>query len=141
METSFLILTRITNTAEAVEGDARTSPPGLRPRETTPAPWRMGAGATSSSPASPEPPSAGPEPRVRRGSRTGRFNNVADGKYLTNRTGHKLCADFNKGTRTEMTQGIWCQNMHGTQFISVSDVWGLTQLRSVRMPRCLNQDS
>ena len=110
VETSYLILTRITNTAEAVEGDARTSPPGLHPRETTPAPWRMGAGATSSSPASPDPPSAGPEPRVRRGSRTGRFNNVADGRYLTNRTGHKLCADFNKGTCTEVTQGIWCQH-------------------------------
>ena len=92
---------RITSTAEAVEGDASTSPPGLRPRETTPAPWRMAAAANSSPAASAEPPSAAQEPRVRKASRTGRF---------TNSTGHKLCADFNKGTCTEVTQGIWCQH-------------------------------
>ena len=109
VETAFLILTRITNTAEAVEGDATTSQPGPHPRETTPAPWRMASAANTASAASTEQPPAAPEWRTRKASRTGRFNNVADGKYLTNRTGYSLCADFNKGTCTDVTQGIWCQ--------------------------------
>lgn len=46
--------------------------------------------------------------RARKPSRTGRFNNVENGKYVANRTGYKLRAGFNEGSRAESVQGVWC---------------------------------
>lgn len=103
-EPAFLIVTKIANSAEILDGDAKTAQGGQGPREIAPGPARLsndGAGSSS-------------DHRTRKASRTGRFNNVENGKYVTNRTGYKICPGFNDGTCAESVQGVWCPHAWNT---------------------------
>ena len=87
-----LILTKVANVGEMLEGDARVDQqaPGAGPRETQPAPARLTDG----------PSSSGHHPR--NANRIGRFHRVEGGKYLSNWA-------YNAGQCSETSQGVWCQ--------------------------------
>ena len=99
-EPGMLILTKVANVGEMLEGDAgvQQQASGAGPREVQPAPSRL-ADASSSS---------GLHPR--NSNRTGRFHRVEGGKYLANRTGYRICEAYNTGQLTETSQGVWCQH-------------------------------
>ena len=101
----FLILTKIANSNEIIEGDAKTAAASGSPRETQPVPGRV---------VHELPDSSGRDKAPRRSSRTGRFNNVEDGKYTTNRTGYKICRDYNTVGCGATVQGIWCPHSWDT---------------------------
>ena len=46
--------------------------------------------------------------RPRNINRTGRYHEIAEGKYVLNRTGYKLCGAFQEGKCTETVHGTWC---------------------------------
>ena len=96
VDPSFLILTKIANKDEILQGDATTNSSKGGPRETAPNASRIAEQAQSSS------------MRPRNTSRTGRLNNVENGRYTTNRTGYKICAGYNDDKCTQASQGIWC---------------------------------
>lgn len=93
------ILTKVANVGETLEGDARIDQPtpGAGPREVQPPPSRLGESASSSA------------VHPRNANRTGRFHQVEGGKYLSNRTGYKICEAYNTGQCTDASQGVWCQ--------------------------------
>ena len=51
-----------------------------------------------------------PAIKPRNPNRTGRVHDVVEGAYRSNRTGYRLCAEFNQGNCTNMVQGSWCGN-------------------------------
>ena len=103
-EPGMLILTKVANVGEMVEGDGSVDrqAPGAGPRETQPAPNRLAE----------VPSGSGHHPR--NANRTGRFHRVEGGKYLSNRTGYKICESYNAGQCTETSQGVWCQHNRDT---------------------------
>ena len=46
--------------------------------------------------------------RPRNINRTGRYHEIAEGKYVLNRTGYKLCGAFQEGKCAETVHGTWC---------------------------------
>ena len=46
--------------------------------------------------------------RPRNTNRTGRYHEVAEGKYLKNRTGYGLCSGYQDGSCNDTVQGGWC---------------------------------
>ena len=100
IEPGMLILTKVANVGEMLEGDARvqSSAAGAGPCEVQPGPARL---------SEPSSGSAGLHPR--NPNRTGRYHRVEGGKYLSNRTGYALCEAYNAGTCNQTSQGAWCQ--------------------------------
>ena len=47
-------------------------------------------------------------PRPRNQARSGRYHETKDGLYTLNRTGYKLCEQFQKGECNESIYGSWC---------------------------------
>ena len=47
-------------------------------------------------------------PRPRNQARSGRYHETKDGLYILNRTGYKLCEQFQKGECNESVYGSWC---------------------------------
>ena len=99
----FLILTKIASKEEVVLGDAPTNSTRGNPREAAPGPARIAP-----------PPQAQQGMRPRNASRSGRLNNTEDGKYVTNRTGHKICIGYNEERCNQTSQGIWCSQQWDT---------------------------
>ena len=95
-EPGVLILTKVANVGEMLEGDARVDQqaPGAGPRETHPAPARLTEVSSGS----------GHHPR--NANRTGRFHRVEGGKYLSNRTGYKLCEAYNSAMHRNITGSL-----------------------------------
>ena len=94
---SFLILTKIASKDELLQGDAPTNVSKGGSREMGPAAARFAESSQSSS------------FRPRNASRSGRLNNVEEGKYTTNRTGYKICESYNEDKCAPADQGIWCK--------------------------------
>ena len=99
-EPCMLILARISNPGEMIEGDARVKAPapGASQRETTPGPSRMATEVTA------------PKIRPRNTNRTGRIHNTENGRYTHNRTGFAICSGYNSGTCSETSLGQWCRH-------------------------------
>lgn len=98
VEPALLLLTKVAGLNEVVADDAKVAPAtssSSNPRTEPTAPARM----------------AQPELRAhpRSTNRSGRYHEVQDGRYVVNRTGHKLCGGFNDGTCTE-SSGLWCKH-------------------------------
>ena len=107
IEPCMLILTKIANTAEVLEGDAKVnqqSQQSAGQRETTPAPSRMASGSVPDRHTH----------RPRNSNRTGRIHDTDGNKYVRNRTGYSICAGYNSGTCTEASQGPWCRHQWDT---------------------------
>ena len=49
-----------------------------------------------------------PPPRPRNPNRTGRVHELVDGKYQLNRTGYRLCSEYQEGNCTGTVGGTWC---------------------------------
>lgn len=103
-EPALLILAKITQPSEIVQGDAKVSNAGSGSdiRETAPGPARMAA----------DQDDRGLRPRKQ--NRTGRVHQVADGRYTHNRTGFRLCSGYQSGQCRDATQGVWCSHQWDT---------------------------
>ena len=100
VEPSMLLLTKVAGMNDVVDDDAKvvsSTATSSHPRQEPSAPARM------------TEPDMRAHPRT--SSRTGRYHQVQDGRYVVNRTGHRLCSGFNDGTCTEVTGGIWCKHV------------------------------
>ena len=99
VEPCMMVIARIANTAEVVEGDAKVnaaSSSAAGARDPGPVPAKMTQ--------NPEKPPA----RPRNTNRAGRVHQIHEGKCTCNRTGYALCAAFNE-ERCEPSQGLWCR--------------------------------
>ena len=106
-EPALLILAKVTQATELVDGDARVNAASAHGdlREVRPTPARL---------ATPQDVDRQRGLRPRNANRTGRVHNIADGKYTHNRTGYKLCAEFQTEQCKDTTQGVWCAHQWDT---------------------------
>lgn len=95
VEPAMMVLTKVSGLTDVVEGDARIRPEASAPKAESSAPSRMA-----------QPPPQQSKLRPRNTNRTGRTHLVEDGKYVANRTGYKVCDDYNQGRCQQQTG--WC---------------------------------
>ena len=104
IEPGVLMLTKVSQLNDMVDGDAKVSGPMQTPRETQAGPARMAACSAAGPPGT----------KIRKANRSGRVRQVSDGKYTLNRTGYKLCEAYQSGECSGTTNGIWCSQSWDT---------------------------